>query len=489
MRKAILIRFLLFIALLTNSTQGQLNLSSNSTISDNPFVCGSNDQLYVFWNDFSGSNRVIFFKYLQSGLWSELHTIADRGNAHLLSVFSDQFNTIHLLWKYMDTNQEILRYGQVLSGLLTDTSTVSAHPLSQIISADVFTVNTEEPTAVWEVRRNSQTDVYYSERETPSTWKIKALIYNTSNDSFITPQLVLNPDAVMACYWLKRSNFTIEYMTKGTGVWNGPYEISASPFMGFDLNLKVVNDDFLNVHIICNHLQLVCPCNYFLYFKITSTVWDPITRIPPENNPSIMIDHLNADIAIAKGGKVVIAWEEVTYDLNLNPLISGIGSAEKSTSDWTYNGLIAMHRMPKKPAIYVDEQETLHCVWYDLTSGNSDIYYTSNDSIFSSTEEEYLSFDFNLNQNYPNPFNPNTTISWQSPVAGRQSLKIYDILGNEIATLFDEYKPAGEYKVEFNASSVTRDLSAGSKNLASRIYFYQLKAGSFVQTKKMTLLK
>ncbi len=86
--------------------------------------------------------------------------------------------------------------------------------------------------------------------------------------------------------------------------------------------------------------------------------------------------------------------------------------------------------------------------------------------------------NFYLSQNYPNPFNPSTKISWQSPVGNWQTLKIYDVLGNEVATLIDEYKSAGNYEAEFNAS-----------NLTSGIYFYQLKAGSFVGTKKMLLLK
>lgn len=85
---------------------------------------------------------------------------------------------------------------------------------------------------------------------------------------------------------------------------------------------------------------------------------------------------------------------------------------------------------------------------------------------------------FELLQNYPNPFNPSTKISWQSPVSSHQSLKIYDVLGNEVATLVDEYKEAGNYEVEFDASK-----------LSSGIYFYKLRAGSFVETKKMILLR
>ncbi len=93
-------------------------------------------------------------------------------------------------------------------------------------------------------------------------------------------------------------------------------------------------------------------------------------------------------------------------------------------------------------------------------------------------EDEQALFNFELNQNYPNPFNPTTKISWQSPISGYQTLKVYDVLGNEVVTLVNEYKSAGSYEVYFNAS-----------NLSSGIYFYQLKASEFVETKKLTLMK
>jgi hypothetical protein len=89
-----------------------------------------------------------------------------------------------------------------------------------------------------------------------------------------------------------------------------------------------------------------------------------------------------------------------------------------------------------------------------------------------------------LSQNFPNPFNPSTVISFQLPVTSKVSLKVYDILGNEVATLVNEEKPAGSYEVEFSAGS-RRDGS----NLSSGIYFYVLKAGENRFCKKMCLLK
>jgi hypothetical protein len=86
--------------------------------------------------------------------------------------------------------------------------------------------------------------------------------------------------------------------------------------------------------------------------------------------------------------------------------------------------------------------------------------------------------NFLLLQNYPNPFNPSTKISWQSSKGSWQTLKVFDVLGNEIVILVDEYKPVGNYEIEWDATG-----------LPSGVYFYQLKTEGFVETKKMVLVK
>ena len=99
-------------------------------------------------------------------------------------------------------------------------------------------------------------------------------------------------------------------------------------------------------------------------------------------------------------------------------------------------------------------------------------------------ENDIVIKEFELSQNYPNPFNPSTKISWQSPVGSWQTLKVYDILGNEVATLVNEYRNAGSYEYDFN---YVETLHATS--LPSGVYFYQLRVDNFVETKKMILLK
>ncbi len=86
--------------------------------------------------------------------------------------------------------------------------------------------------------------------------------------------------------------------------------------------------------------------------------------------------------------------------------------------------------------------------------------------------------EFELNQNYPNPFNPGTSIKYAISSMQFVTLKVYDIIGNEVATLVDEYKPAGSYEVDFDASK-----------LSSGVYLYRLQSGGNIITKKMTLIK
>ena len=98
--------------------------------------------------------------------------------------------------------------------------------------------------------------------------------------------------------------------------------------------------------------------------------------------------------------------------------------------------------------------------------------------------EELQLTSFHLNQNYPNPFNPSTKIGFHISDRGFVSLKVYDVLGNEVATLVNEELAAGEYEVEFNSVGTSRDLF-----LPSGTYFYQLRTEGYINTKKMMLLK
>jgi len=125
---------------------------------------------------------------------------------------------------------------------------------------------------------------------------------------------------------------------------------------------------------------------------------------------------------------------------------------------------------------------------YSFGGGEIKIFYKT---ITEVNENELQISDFSLSQNYPNPFNPSTIIRYSIPRSTefnsvpQTTLKVYDILGKEIATLVNESQKSGNYEVEFNAS-----------NFASGVYFYRLQSGNpdksgqvFTETKKMILLR
>jgi hypothetical protein len=120
------------------------------------------------------------------------------------------------------------------------------------------------------------------------------------------------------------------------------------------------------------------------------------------------------------------------------------------------------------------------------TLQDDNIIKVSNLPVGVEDENNFVADDFSLEQNYPNPFNPSTSIQYRVSSISNVSLKVYDVLGREIATLVNEEKPVGSYEVNFDASG-----------LSSGIYFYKLTAGNsstgsgqvFTETKKMLLMK
>jgi hypothetical protein len=177
-------------------------------------------------------------------------------------------------------------------------------------------------------------------------------------------------------------------------------------------------------------------------------------------------------------GEVILKWQTATETNNFG------FEVEKSSNNLNFEniGFIPGFGTTTEPKSYS---------FIDPNVVNGNYYYRLKqidyDGTFEYSEIVQVNYGglitFSLDQNYPNPFNPSTKIKYEIPGQARYdntlvTLKVYDILGNEITTLVNEEKPAGEYDVEFNGT-----------NLPSGLYFYQLKAGEYSETKKMLLLK
>ena len=118
-------------------------------------------------------------------------------------------------------------------------------------------------------------------------------------------------------------------------------------------------------------------------------------------------------------------------------------------------------------------------MWYFGVNNNIfQIGYATSTMLTSISGTADIPDGFSLSQNYPNPFNPATTINYSIPKEALVTLKVYNVLGEEVDILVNEIKQVGNYETNFDASS-----------LSSGIYFYRLKAGDFIETKKMILMK
>ncbi|MCZ7603620.1 MAG: T9SS type A sorting domain-containing protein [Melioribacteraceae bacterium] len=158
---------------------------------------------------------------------------------------------------------------------------------------------------------------------------------------------------------------------------------------------------------------------------------------------------------------------------------SELGRSEKFPSAYDYltnNGIEYTVRY----AFFVDDVPGVSLFGYNSASDGgywnySEITFTAETSV---ADDDVLVNTFSLQQNYPNPFNPSTTIKYSVPQLSDVSVKVYDVLGKEVATLVDAQQAQGVYEVNFNAA-----------NLASGMYIYTIQAGSFTSSKKMLLMK
>ncbi len=201
---------------------------------------------------------------------------------------------------------------------------------------------------------------------------------------------------------------------------------------------------------------------------------------------------LSSFTASCVNNNVELKWQTATelnnygFDVERSPSPTPFQREEASNSQglgWEKVGFVNGHGNSNsiKHYSYTDKS---------LTSPGKYLYrlkQLDNDGAYKYSQEVEINYisatNFNLGQNYPNPFNPSTTIKYSIPSAGTSlmefvQLKIYDILGKEVATLVNENKEAGNYEVRFNAS-----------NLSSGVYFYKLQSGNFIQIKKMTVVK
>ncbi len=212
-------------------------------------------------------------------------------------------------------------------------------------------------------------------------------------------------------------------------------------------------------------------------------VW--LLRFDNKPIPKIVVDSPNGGEFFFMGSEEEINWtsysvDSVKIELSLEDRTLWYTITEATPSDGSYNWLVEAPQTSRKCRIKLTDLSDSTVTDESDTTFIIEILPNVGDS-----SETNLPTEFKLYANYPNPFNPGTTIKFTIPNVERRAsslysttLKVYDILGNEVATLVNKELPPGEYEVEFNAA-----------NLPSGVYFYRLTAGSYSSTKKLMLLK
>jgi photosystem II stability/assembly factor-like uncharacterized protein len=185
--------------------------------------------------------------------------------------------------------------------------------------------------------------------------------------------------------------------------------------------------------------------------------WIPINNVPKSNYSSVRFN--NENIGWIAGGYRI---EEKLFSTIIKTTDGGISwISQKSPSTTELSGLFFLNE---------------NICW---AIGESIIKTTNGGGIVAVKKaRQYVPKQIELFQNYPNPFNPATAISFSVGMYSFTSLRVYDLLGREVATLVDEKKPAGKYTVQWNAG-----------RLSTGVYFYKLRAGKFSETKKMLLIR
>jgi len=179
--------------------------------------------------------------------------------------------------------------------------------------------------------------------------------------------------------------------------------------------------------------------------------------------------------------KVMLEWVTATevnnYGFEVERARLRPSEPDFAEARWETLGFVEGHGNSNSPTeyAYTDKNPIGGSVFiYRLKQIDNDGSYEYSDEI----EVEIIPTEFALYQNYPNPFNPGTKIRYQLPQESKVIIKLYDILGSEVITLLNEKKEPGVYEVEFNASQ-----------LSSGTYIYRMVADSFIETKKMVLMK
>jgi hypothetical protein len=502
-----------------NPDEQQVEIIKNTIVDD--FLvnndAGSADQLgpsismdavgnfVIVWYDFRNSNWDIYFQRYDNtgtalGVNTKVNDDTESAAQEHPSISMDATGNFVIVWDDNRNNNYDIYYQRF-------TSTGSVLGVNTKVNDDVDSVKQWDPSismdpagnfvVVWIDERNVNRDIYYQRyTSTGGTLGVNTKVNDDASDADqIAPSILIDVAGNFVIVWhdFRNANWDIYYQrftstggvlgvnTKVNDDASGEFQMFSSISMDAAGNFVIAWQDYRNA-------------NWDIYYQRYTSTGSTLGTNTKANDDAGSMDQQVPSISMDGTGNFVVVWQDYRYGQN-NPDIIG----QRYFSSGSPNG--GNYRIvadgpnfgETSPVVYANNSSIIFSWQDNRRSKGWDIYAKIVDWNWSGVtavidEGNISPKDFSLNQNYPNPFNPGTKIKFTVPQDEKRetknlTLKIYDVLGNEVATLVDEDLSPGEYEVEFSAGQESFPV------ITSGVYFYQLRAGKFIQTKKMLLLR
>jgi hypothetical protein len=403
-----------------------VRLTNSTGFSEHPQIVTTQDgqTIHVVWQDYRDGNYEIYYKRSTDGgvNWgSDTRLTNATGNSRWPSL-AISGTTIHLTWTDNRTGTEFIYYKKSTNNGINWTSDVSVVDQMSAVSSIALSNNGQLVHLVWMDYRHgtNNSEIYYKRSvDAGASWEADARLTSNSADQ-ITPGVAIGVQTV---------------------------------------------------HVVWSDMR---DGNWEIYYK----------RNPTGNILPVQLASFTA--TVVNGNSVRLDWRTISEVNNYGFEVQRALSAP--TNFITLPGsFIPGHGTTNEPQVYtyLDQNVPSGRLYYRLKQIDLDgtIHYSDPISVDILTDvlEAPTPTAYVLQQNYPNPFNPSTKIKFSIPVGTEHApslLRVYDVLGREVATLVNESLPPGSYEVTFDAAG-----------LASGVYFYRLTVGAFMQAKRMVLMR
>ncbi|MCB0727995.1 MAG: T9SS type A sorting domain-containing protein [Ignavibacteriae bacterium] len=454
-------------------TNDPASSSTYSTLGNAKTIAANGNVLHVVWSDDRNGNNEIFYK--RSTDWGqswgpEIRQTNDGLHSVCPSV-AVSGSMVHIVWKVHNAGTYNIFYKRSTDGgeswedgkILSNLTGYSTNPSVAASGVDVHVAwfNYFIP---WQ-----NNWIYYKHStDGGESWAPDTLLSSVNGYSILPSLAVSGSNVHMVWQDVNIRSIIYKSSTNGGETWGMSTRLT--DYSGGSMRPSIsVSGSF--IHVAGESFR---DGNFEIYYKRSTdggTTWGADTLL------TYNILHQFCPSISASGATVHIVWQdnrddnyEIYYKRSLD-----------NGADWEEEMRLTNNSASSiNPSIAVLGTD-VNVIWSDNRDGNDEIYYKRNPTgsiIGINNISSEIPDHFSLSQNYPNPFNPVTVIKYSLLADNYTTLKIYNILGNEITTLIDQIQNAGSYSVEFDGS-----------NYVSGLYYYKLESGNFIGVKKMILVK